>query len=91
MATALELVREYMDNEKITIDEVTGEVELRETGQRYGYVFIGESAVRDHLETLARDYSNEWTGVEDAVLYHSPYEANEGLRYLGDEVWYQSA
>ena len=92
----LEIVRNYMDNEAITIDKF-GEVRLEETGQTLGVALVGEEAVMRHLETLHNDSESEDDfDVDVRDLYDAPQEFCPWgeLRFLGENtdgtpVWYQ--
>lgn len=91
--TTLELIRDYMTNSQVTINEL-GEVRLEETGQTLGITLEGEESVINHLRMLAMDndpYAE--FSVDTAELYSNPEYAREGLKYLGEsdngDVWYQ--
>lgn len=84
----LDIVRDYLNNQNVTLNTVN-QVRLEETHQTLGQVFESEEEVTEHLRTLCLDNGNEWNGVESASLYNEPQELNDGLRYLGNDLWFQ--
>lgn len=87
--STLDIMRDYLNNQNVTLNAVN-QVCLEETHQTLGQVFESEEEVTEHLRTLCLDSGNEWNGVESASLYNEPQELNAGLRYIGNDVWYQS-
>lgn len=93
MSTTLELIRGYMNNQSVTLND-NDQVRMEETGQTFGAILTGAEMVKEHLRTLTLDAGNEWHGVDEAELYSEPQTLRDGLVYLGentngDEVWYQ--
>lgn len=91
--TATDMIRDYMNNHEITVNELD-QVRLESTGQTLGQILTSEEGVRHHLRTLTEDNGNAWYGIETAGLYTDPISLNPGLRYLGENsdgvpVWYQ--
>lgn len=88
MGKTLEIVREYLKNPRVTLNELN-QVRLEVPAQTLGHVFESEEEVTDHLRILCQDYGNEWNGIDAADLYNDPTSLNPGLRYLGDDIWLQ--
>lgn len=85
------LIQSWMSNPNVSLTDLN-EVRLEETKQSLGLLIDGEDAVIQHLETLALERGNNTYVVEIKNLYDNTELVRlcEGLKYLGEEVWYQS-